>query len=220
MDYANRMKTIVYIDGYNLYYGLLRKSPHKWLDIYALFAKELLDTNSELVEVRYYTAPILRAMSDDPAAEQRQRQYLQALRKFRAGQVHIIEGKMSASKPYKRPVYPTDGQHLIQVHDFEEKKTDVNIATDMLCDVWRGRCEQVVLCSNDSDQEPTLKAIRTFHPDVRIGLALPIKEDRHSSNGLVRHADWQKRIKSHHLENAQLPIKIPHTSIKQPETWR
>jgi len=33
----NGVKTIVYVDGYNLYYGLLRKSPHKWLDLFALF---------------------------------------------------------------------------------------------------------------------------------------------------------------------------------------
>ena len=27
------MKTIAYIDGYNLYYSLLRGSPYKWLDV-------------------------------------------------------------------------------------------------------------------------------------------------------------------------------------------
>jgi hypothetical protein len=27
------LKTRVYIDGFNLYYGLLRGTPHKWLDL-------------------------------------------------------------------------------------------------------------------------------------------------------------------------------------------
>ena len=30
-------KTAVYVDGYNLYYGRLRNSAYKWLDVVALF---------------------------------------------------------------------------------------------------------------------------------------------------------------------------------------
>jgi len=33
------LRTRVYIDGYNLYYGCLKNSPHKWLDVRALLAK-------------------------------------------------------------------------------------------------------------------------------------------------------------------------------------
>ncbi|MBN3495478.1 hypothetical protein [Vibrio neptunius] len=36
------MKTIVYVDGFNFYYGLLRHSPYKWLDLVKLFEQELL----------------------------------------------------------------------------------------------------------------------------------------------------------------------------------
>lgn len=45
-----------------------------------LFEAHVLDKKVELVEVRYYTAPVLGRMSDDPGSTQRQRQYLQALR--------------------------------------------------------------------------------------------------------------------------------------------
>ena len=76
------IKTIVYIDGYNLYYGLLRKSKMKWLDIVKLFSECILDKNAELTQIRYYTAPVLGRMSDDPMSTQRQRVYLQALRKI------------------------------------------------------------------------------------------------------------------------------------------
>ncbi len=79
------MRTIVYIDGYNLYYGLLRGSRFKWLDLYALFEDHVLDAKAELLEVRYYTAPVLGRMCDDPQSPQRQRQYLQALRKTHPG---------------------------------------------------------------------------------------------------------------------------------------
>lgn len=76
------MRTIVYIDGYNLYYGAIRHTAYKWLDIYRLFKEHILLPDTELLQVRYYTAPVLGSLCDDPASPQRQRQYLQALRKI------------------------------------------------------------------------------------------------------------------------------------------
>lgn len=60
------MRTVVYVDGYNLYYGLLRGTKLKWLDLVALFENHVLAPEAELMEVRYYTAPVLARMCDDP----------------------------------------------------------------------------------------------------------------------------------------------------------
>ena len=38
------MRTVVYVDGYNLYYGLLRNTTLKWLDLVALFRNHVLAT--------------------------------------------------------------------------------------------------------------------------------------------------------------------------------
>ena len=38
------MRTLVYIDGFNLFYGCLKHSDDKWLDIHRLF-RALLKTN-------------------------------------------------------------------------------------------------------------------------------------------------------------------------------
>ncbi len=57
------MRTRVYIDGYNLYYGCLRRTPHKWLDVVAL-ARNLLPRN-QIEAVRYFTAPV-SARPHDP----------------------------------------------------------------------------------------------------------------------------------------------------------
>ena len=35
------MKTNFYIDGFNLYYGVLKRTPNKWLDLSNLFSKIL-----------------------------------------------------------------------------------------------------------------------------------------------------------------------------------
>lgn len=46
----------VYVDGFNLYYGALKGTRYKWLDLDALFRK-LLPTH-ELKRIRYFTARI------------------------------------------------------------------------------------------------------------------------------------------------------------------
>lgn len=179
----NMLKTIVYIDGFNLYYGLLRRSPYKWLDVVKLF-DHVLDQNAQIVQVRYYTAPVLGRMSDDPQSPTRQRQYLQALRKLHPEKLVIVQGHMLAGKRHQRLVQPLESMpdlKTVQVYSFEEKKTDVSLATDMLNAAWRGEYEQAVLCSNDSDLQPALACIKAQHPTLRLGLTAPV----HKSLGLA-----------------------------------
>lgn len=217
------MKTVVYIDGYNLYYGLLRRTQYKWLDIFALFQNHVLDSTSEVTEVRYYTAPVLGRMSDDSESPKRQRTYLQALRKFRGDTVKIIEGKMVSKKPYLRLVDPIPEApeiKRVRVIDFSEKKTDVNIAVDMLDYACKGEVQQIILCSNDSDLEAAISSIKRNHPQIRVGLVAPIQKNRKISTDLSKHADWSKILSPTHLEASQLPDKIPHTSIRKPEKWQ
>jgi hypothetical protein len=51
----NAHRTRVYIDGYNLYYGCLKKSRHKWLDVRALIEHVLANVPYELsnTPIRY-----------------------------------------------------------------------------------------------------------------------------------------------------------------------
>ena len=59
------MKTNVYIDAGNLYFGLLRKRPKcKWLDLTA-FAKALLPEGHVLSSVKYFTSNI-KTFPHDP----------------------------------------------------------------------------------------------------------------------------------------------------------
>jgi uncharacterized LabA/DUF88 family protein len=219
------MRTIVYVDGYNLYYGLLRKSKYKWLDLFSLFQNHVLDGSANVTEVRYYTAPVKQSMSDDPDSPQRQRIYLEALRRMPPRKVTIVEGKMMQSTPFWRlaaPIPEAPSLEKVQVLNFTEKKTDVNLATDMLSAAWLGVCEQVVLCSNDSDMEGALKSISTHLPHIRIGLVAPIpgNDHRRISNDLKSFAHWSKILSPVHLQNAQLPSVITHSKpIKKPDIW-
>ena len=218
------MRTVVYVDGYNLYYGLLRKTRLKWLDLFALFRDQVLDADVKLVEVRYYTAPVLARMCDSPESPQRQRRYLQALRLMYPTQIVIVEGKIQASKPFQRLVQPlaeVPALQRVQVYDFNEKKTDVNLASDLISGAWTGEYEHAVLCSNDTDLEAALATVRRYHPALRLGLVAPISGDDHRriSRDLAKNVDWAKLLSPVHLQNAQLPERIPSSSIRRPEGW-
>jgi uncharacterized LabA/DUF88 family protein len=218
------LRTIVYVDGYNLYYGLLRKSAYKWLDLYSLFKNHVLNDQAELIEVRYYTAPVLGRMSDNPESPQRQRVYLQALRKIHPERIVIVEGKIVASQPFQRLVKPiAEAPHIekVQVYDFNEKKSDVNLASDLLAGAWTGAYDQAVLCSNDSDLEGALAAVKKHHPHLRLGVVAPIAgtDHRRIARDLVKSSDWAKILSPVHIANAQLPERIPHTAIRKPASW-
>lgn len=218
------MKTIVYVDGYNLYYGLLRRSAFKWLDLYRLFQEHALGPDADVVEVRYYTAPVLGRMSDDPESSQRQRTYVQALRKMPPNKVTIIEGRILAQTPVLRLVNPLPecpGLTYVKVHDFTEKKTDVNLAADLITGGWTGAYEQAVICSNDTDLEGALRAVKQHCPAVRLGLVAPIpgNDSRKIAADLEQYADWAKLLSPSHLERSQLPDKIPGTAIRRPGKW-
>lgn len=216
------MRTIVYVDGYNLYYGLLRRSACKWLDLFSLFQDHALDKNTEVIEIRYYTAPVLGKLCDDPESVHRQRAYLQALRKMPPQKTAVIEGRLELSMPFLRLVNPLPGgSQKTQVYKLSEKKTDVSLAADMIAGAFIGAYEQAVLCTNDTDLTPALKCIRENCPGVRLGLVAPVLGDaRRMAGELVQHVHWAKQLSSVHIANAQLPEKIPHTSIHQPEKWK
>lgn len=69
-------KTYVYIDGFNFYYGCIRNSPYRWLDLFK-FAQSMLPKN-EVVRVKHFTA-IVKSSAKDPSKVERQRTFLRAL---------------------------------------------------------------------------------------------------------------------------------------------
>ena len=70
------MRTRVYVDGFNLYYGALKGTPFKWLDPVRLSAL-LLPREHAIDRLRYFTARVSGKL--DPRAPARQQNYLKAL---------------------------------------------------------------------------------------------------------------------------------------------
>ena len=70
------VRTIVYIDGFNLYYRALRGTPHRWLDIAAM-SRAALPSSCVVTRVNYYTARV--SGRTKPDAPKQQHAYLRAL---------------------------------------------------------------------------------------------------------------------------------------------
>ena len=222
------MTTIVYIDGYNLYYGLLRNSSYKWLNLVALFEDQVLRERSKttkLIQLKYYTADVKARFARHGSQSQRaQQNYHRALET--TGRVVIIKGDHSVDKatPYKY-LNPPDLNQKVDIWKIEEKQTDVNIALDMYRDAVRGAADQLVLCSNDTDLMRALKYVREDCPAIILGLVAPLpKNGKHRpvSVSLSEHAHWtRKYIREEELKAAQFKHRIPTRKkpIDKPEYW-
>ncbi|HAT1821256.1 NYN domain-containing protein [Legionella pneumophila serogroup 1] len=210
----NNKRTILYIDGFNLYYGCLRKSPYKWLNLKRLF-ENLLDSSHQIDKIKYYTAHI-SSRNDNDSSRARQRYYLNALEKY-IPEIEIYYGHYLTHKINAKVVNPPP--EFIQVYKTEEKGSDVNLALHVLNDAWLDLYDCAVIVSNDSDLAESLRLVKR-QTDKLIGVVFPSSDHkRRPSRELVQYADFIKPIRKNALKNSQLPDQIPGTDIHKPEQW-
>jgi len=228
------MKTIVYVDGFNLFYGCLKHSDDKWLDLIKLFNRILneQDPTAEIVKIKFFTADIrAKIASHSQLAQQAQQNYHRALKHLYADKVDIIKGNFSLDKAnmpkYKKPIDKSD---RVKVWKLEEKKTDVNLALCAYRDAVNNKAEQLVFVTNDSDIEPALEFIKNdFQDKFKVGVIIPIRKNtsdnkhRPANQGLSNLADWTRSyITDEELSSSWLDDKIATNKkpILKPEYWK
>jgi len=213
------VKVIAYIDGFNLFYGMLKGTPHKWLDL-ERFVDSLVASEVEVPAIKYFTAQI-KTFPYDLAKVQRQQFYLQALASL--PRVKVIEGFYTKHKIrmpfYKEPCVScgkVDG--MASVVKLEEKRSDVNIATEMIMDATSGAADAYMLISGDSDLAGPVSAIRYR---VKRPVAIYNPHDG-PCDELKRFASLYKNIPRDLAEQCQLPdvVVVGGHSIRRPEVWR
>lgn len=207
-------RTNVYVDGFNLYYGCLRHTPYKWLDP-ARLAACLLPGGCHVHRVRYYTARV-SGRPGNLNAPRRQETYLRALRTI--PNLTIALGHFLTSEVNMPLAHPKSGGPAVaRVIKTEEKGSDVNLASHLLLDAFRGDCELAFVISNDSDLlEPVRIARREF--GVQVGIGCP--HDR-PSQVLLRQADFIRPIRAGVLRVSQLPTTLSdgHGTFTKPSSW-
>ena len=228
------MKTICYVDGFNLYYGCLKQTSFKWLDLDLLLRSLLIEQNpqTELIQVKYFTADIKAQLASHGVAahqaQQAQQDYQRALALRMGSRLKIVKGfhSLTKSSMLSYEVPPSKAKR-VDVWRLEEKETDVNIALEAFRDAVSNTADQLVFVSNDSDLAPIFRSIREESLSIKIGVIFPIlrQADHASRPGNVTLsglADWTRRyFHANELACAQLPLMIPtkRKPIKKPAHW-
>lgn len=207
-------RTNVYIDGFNLYYGALKGSPYKWLDLEAL-CRHLLPKDS-IHRIRYFTAKV-SARPGDPQLPVRQQTYLRALATLPTVSVHL--GVFYVSIARARLAHPPAiGPKTAEIIKTEEKGSDVALATYLMLDACRGDCDTAVLITNDSDLREPLRLARD-----ELGLTTGvINPHAASKRSRALQATFFKQLRATALASSQLPSQIIDASgrkITKPSDW-
>ena len=189
-------RVAVYVDGFNLFYGLRSKGWRRyyWLDVHRL-AENLLRPGQTLAAVRYFTARVFHDPRD-PGKQERQGTYLDALATLPYLDIHY---GYFLSKSQRCP-------NCNEVrHTYEEKMTDVNISVEMLRDAYGDLFDTAIIVSADSDLARPITAITEQFPDKRVIAAFP---PGRASKRLRSVATVSLAIGRDKLRNSQLPESV------------
>jgi uncharacterized LabA/DUF88 family protein len=210
------VRTNVYVDGFNLYYGCLKGTPYRWLDLEALCCR-LLPTNS-IHRIRYFTARVAARpnKAHDPI---HQEMYLRALRTLPTVTIHLGH---FLTKPVTMPLADPapGGPRFAEVMKTEEKGSDVNLATYLVADAFRNDADCFVLISNDSDLTEPLRIVRHELGKV-VGLLNPQAPAKRSRALLACKPSFFKQIRAGALRNSQFPpnMKDGAGAFTRPRGW-
>lgn len=215
-------RTVAYIDGYNLFYGLLKGTSYKWLDPTRLVSALLRDDH-ELVSVKYFTSPV-KTYPHDTSALDRQKIYIQALTTL--PNVEVIQG-FYRKDAVLMPVHeeecktcPIAKNGFVKVVKLEEKRTDVNIASSMLLDAFNNNADAFVLVSGDTDFIAPVNIIRKDFKKTVI-----VFNPRETKSWLKDYASYYRDIPRNLPAECQLPDTIPYGKrgdrfVHCPDAWR
>lgn len=207
------MATNVYVDAFNLYYGCLKGTPYRWLDLGALCRRLL--PNDEIGSIRYFTATV-SARPDNPGAPQRQQVYLRALATIPGLSIHYGHYLSHVTRmPLAHP--RPGGARTVEVVKTEEKGSDVNLATYLLLDAFKGECKVAVVISNDSDLKLPIEVAQA-ELGLCVGVVNPHPPARRSR---ALQPTFFKQIRSSALAASQFPpmLRDARGEIRKPAPW-
>jgi len=199
-------RVIVYVDGFNLYFGVKEAGFNncKWLDINKL-VEGLLKPDQELAGIKYFTSSV----SNDPDKQKRQITFIEALetKGIKIFYGHYQKGSIECRRCGN--IWAT----------YNEKMTDVNIATNMMIDAFTDQYDMAMLISGDSDLVPPIREIHSHFPKKRVFVAFPPKR---FNNSVALVAKGSLTIGRKKLLDSQFPLEVKKKDgflLQKPKEW-
>ncbi|MEP7355652.1 MAG: NYN domain-containing protein [Anaerolineales bacterium] len=201
-------RVIAYVDGFNLYFGLRDKGWKwfYWLNVQAMIQR-LLKPQQALVRTKYFTA-VVNYPEDK---RRRQTDFLDALQTL--PDFHIYYGHYLSNIVKCRQC----GHTYTAYH---EKRTDVNIAVELLCDAFHDEFDTALLVTADSDLSSPIESVRSLFSSKRVVVAFP---PARSSAELRRVAHGVTNVGRNVLAQSVLPDQVVRADgviLQRPPRWR
>jgi uncharacterized LabA/DUF88 family protein len=214
-----KKRSIIYIDGFNFYYGMLIDRPDlKWINYQRL--AELLRPDDDIVHVRLFTAMVDKKKSVSEKRDRQQR--LWAALKTQP-KITLTEGKFAQRD--RTCLVPTCHNPERKFTALEEKQTDVNIALQVVRDVQTLTPDFVVIISGDIDLLPALDVIMSIDKKVRPVVYIPVHEEilkYRRKDEFMNYAQAVKPIPEKYLSQAQFPPRVQLANgnfVERPAGW-
>lgn len=207
-------RTNIYVDGFNLYFRLLKHNPPlKWLNLVDLF-RLVLPTN-DIRRVRYFIAPV-NAWPEDPDQPVRQQAYLRALRTLPEMSIHYGNFRLRR-KRLRLANPPLVGAKTALVLHSEEKASDVNLASWLLMDAFRDDFDVAVVVSDDSDLLTPVQMV-TNDLGKKVGILNPQQK---GACQLQAAATFVRRLRVGPLLRCQFPDELTDANgtFHRPPSW-
>jgi uncharacterized LabA/DUF88 family protein len=214
-----KKRSIIYIDGFNFYYGMLIDRPDlKWINYQRL--AELLRPDDDIVYVRLFTAMVDKKKVVSAKRDRQQR--LWAALKTQP-KMMLTEGKFAERE--RTCLVPTCHNPERRFTALEEKQTDVNIALQLVRDVQTLIPDIVVVISGDIDLLPALDVALTIDKKVRPVVYIPVHEEilkYRRKDEFMKYAPAVKPIPEKYLRQAQFPNQVELANgnfVERPPEW-
>ncbi|NQS96870.1 MAG: NYN domain-containing protein [candidate division Zixibacteria bacterium] len=204
-----KFRVNVYIDGFNLYYGICDTKDKEllWLDIISLI-KSNIHPKEQLNQIKYFTTIPYKESADKVGRHKRWLKLLGTL----SYPIEIYHGKFNYTETKCQSCGKTTRRRI-------EKRTDVNIATQFMRDAYKGKYETAYILSGDSDLVPAIKVVKEDFPLKAMKIIFP---PQRYSNDLANIADFIIQLKTSDLQPFVMPstIILPDGSIlTKPSNW-
>jgi len=225
------MNVWCYIDGFNLYNGVVKTSRLKWVNL-ARMCSEVLPATDTVACVKYFTSAV-HPRATNPDTRSRQENYWNAL--WTVPEIQIVKGFFPSAKSRTKPIASSvdllelqgkNGSNvvglrpeMVRVKENIEKGTDVNLAVHLLNDAHHKRFDKALVVSADSDLVGAIKMAKG-ECGRQVGVLNPHPEL--DCNKLRGAASFFIDLEARHLRRSLFPDPVQGKAghvIHKPTCW-